>query len=146
MAERIISTVSKTKGFGADKYRMLITPGHGYLIVPYDELEKFGVRPTRHSAHITFQGPECGERHLAFLEEDCDAPAFARAANLHKGDTEEEYVEFNLDDLSDCFGRFCGEFFDGADANYREILKPEIRENLTQGAELEPKRYQNAQN
>ena len=45
--------------------------GHGWLAVPLAELSRLGVRPTVYS----YRDNDC-----AYLEEDCDRPAFEAAA------------------------------------------------------------------
>ena len=51
--------------------------GHAWLEVPADELARFGVEP---SGYSYIRGTDQGA--VAYLEEDCDAPAFLQAAGL----------------------------------------------------------------
>lgn len=54
-------------------YTFISDPGHGWLRVPLAHLIKSGYRPTEFSYF---------DHCYAFLEEDCDAPLFMKAAGI----------------------------------------------------------------
>jgi hypothetical protein len=60
-------------------YDFLSDPGHGWLIVPVDDVKAAGVinEITGYSYPIKH-----GETMMLYLEEDCDAPRFVRAAKV----------------------------------------------------------------
>lgn len=60
------------------EYEFITDPGHGWLKVPLADLNEFGVvhEITRHSYMTATH---------AYLEEDCDAPTFLKAAGLGNG-------------------------------------------------------------
>lgn len=53
--------------------RWFSDPGHGWLSVPRAAVRELGVKPSRYS----YVGRTGG---VLYLEEDCDGPAFLRAA------------------------------------------------------------------
>lgn len=54
-------------------FRFISDPGHGWLEVPITLIEQLGIK-SRISAYSYIKG------HMAYLEEDCDAVEFIRAA------------------------------------------------------------------
>ena len=56
------------------RYRFITDPGHGWLEVPTNELQKLGIADQISTcSYISADGL------LAYLEEDCDAPIFFQA-------------------------------------------------------------------
>lgn len=56
------------------QYRFIADPGHGWLEVPVEELRALGiVQGISNCSYLSVDGK------LAYLEEDCDLPAFLRA-------------------------------------------------------------------
>lgn len=64
-------------------YTFVSDPGHGWLRVPLGHLLKSGYQPTEYSFY---------DHCYAFLEEDCDAPLFMRAAGVTQDDIHWTYV------------------------------------------------------
>lgn len=62
-------------------------PGHGWLAVPLSELERLGIAD-KISTYSYMSGD------VAYLEEDCDAPLFIKAAGIT------EFREVNTDNES----------------------------------------------
>ena len=52
-------------------YDFIVDPGHGWLKVPLSEIEG-----------MTFSGYSYRDSKYAYLEEDCDAPAFMKVRGL----------------------------------------------------------------
>jgi len=70
------------------KYRFLIAPGHGYLIVPkveVDQAVQAGVKISEYSSVV-------GDK--VYLEEDCDAPAFMDWGGISTREIEFKYGDF----------------------------------------------------
>ena len=63
------NTVSTGESTG-EAYKFFTDPGHGWLEVTRDEINRLGVVPSRYSYM---------REDLVYLEEDCDASAFIRA-------------------------------------------------------------------
>jgi len=64
------------------KYTFIVTPSHGYLIVPVDEVReavKRGARISKYSVVVDDK---------VYLEEDCDAPAFVQTMDISSADIE----------------------------------------------------------
>ena len=59
-------------GAGGSKYRFFADPGHGWLEVPRAEVVAAGVKVTPYSYYDPVTD-------MAYLEEDCEAPAFLAA-------------------------------------------------------------------
>jgi hypothetical protein len=71
----------------AIRYRYLVTPGHGYLLVNTDEVLENEFIPTSYS----FQ-----RAGLTYLEEDCDMPAYIKLHNIDPLDIDTVYGELPL--------------------------------------------------
>ena len=69
--------------------RFIMSPGHGWLEVPYDLCKKLGI--TGEISRYSYDGQQNGRRVL-YLEEDADAGVFMRAAKDQGLDYEEETV------------------------------------------------------
>jgi hypothetical protein len=68
-------------------YRFFIDSGHGWLEVPQSEVVASGAKISAYSYYDPVTG-------MAYLEEDCDAPAFLRATGKdRKGSSIGETVE-----------------------------------------------------
>jgi len=67
-------------------------PGHGWLRVPLDSLATLDMTPSHYSFVDTKKG-------LAYLEEDCDAPAYIRALKA-TGKTLPHIPELNQNNFS----------------------------------------------
>lgn len=59
-------------GAGGNKYRFFADPGHGWLEVSGAEVVASGVKISKYSYYDPLT-------NMAYLEEDCDAPAFLAA-------------------------------------------------------------------
>jgi hypothetical protein len=69
--------------------RFINTPSHGYLIVSKYDVIGSGYKPSRFS----YEDPATGRW---YLEEDCDAPGFLRAAGLPSNDIPDDYTEADI--------------------------------------------------
>jgi len=72
-------------------YKFLETPGHGYLIVPKEEIIndiKNGIKYTEYSSVVG---------NKVYLEEDVDTTTFMEAHNLTNDDLEIKYGNFKHD-------------------------------------------------
>lgn len=58
-------------------YTFYTDPGHGWLAVPLSELERLGIADKISTCSYV-------KGHTVFLEEDCDAPLFIKAAGITK--------------------------------------------------------------
>lgn len=74
------------------KYTFFTDPSHGWLEVPVSELHKLGIanKITQYSYR---------HKHLAYLEEDCDASTFVDAYFVAYG-VRPEFVEVNSNEES----------------------------------------------
>ena len=66
-------------------YTFHCDPGHGWLAVPLAEIRKLGIADKISSYSYMSGG-------MAYLEEDCDAPVFIKAAGLTRDDIREVHT------------------------------------------------------
>lgn len=70
-----------TSSIFGKRYRFFEDPGHGWLEVPYCDLDRAGV-----AALISEYSYQSLDGWLVYLEEDCDLATFARAEGWKEGD------------------------------------------------------------
>jgi hypothetical protein len=67
------------------KYTFIADPGHAWLAVPLEEIRKLGIADKISAcSYMT--------KEMAYLEEDCDAPVFIKAAGLTRDDLKEVHL------------------------------------------------------
>ncbi|MDZ4263801.1 MAG: hypothetical protein U1B30_15900 [Pseudomonadota bacterium] len=75
------------------KYTFIADPGHGWLQVPLHEVRKLGIADKISACSYM-------SSNMAYLEEDCDAPLFIKAAGL----TQDDISEVHLNHQAPCRG------------------------------------------
>lgn len=73
----------------AARYRFFVDPGHAWLEVSRAEVVASGAEISR----CSYYDPATD---MAYLEEDCDAPAFLTAAGLHERSISVERVDSSM--------------------------------------------------
>lgn len=89
LEERYSEAVKQGDKVQTVKYKFLITPSHGYLIVPLSQVRQLQVKGIYLSKYSVVVG------NKAYLEEDCDKWAFLDAKNLNKDSYTVVYGDFD---------------------------------------------------
>jgi len=80
-------------------YEFISTPSHGYLRVPEPDYRASGYKASAYSYKSA---------GYVFLEEDCDAGGFIRAAGIDQSQIRESYLDYELDNITEEKNRLSG--------------------------------------